>query len=164
MTTDVLELPEPAKAQIGKTFQTLYDTIEEGAVRKYIQAMGDSFERYLDPNDPGRLLYAPPLFVSTLAKYPIGSEPPHTTDGLGGTQETFDVDLPLKRTVVGGQEWELHRLPRIGERVAIETRIADIKRTLGRKSNEMYIVIKEVTYRGTTGDVISVVKHTRVKR
>lgn len=164
MTTEAHELPDFARKQIGRTFPTLYDTVEEGAVRKYLQAMGEAADPYADPRDPTRLRHAPALFLATLAKYPLGSQPPRETDGLGGIQETFDVDLPLERTIVGGQEWDFHRLPRIGERIAVQTRISDIKRTRGRLSNEMYVVTKEITYRDASGELIAVCWHQRVKR
>jgi acyl dehydratase len=156
-------LPAAIAAEIGRTYPPVTEMVEAGAVRRYLQAMGEPFEPYLAADGSGELGFAPPLFLQALGRQPLGTPPPRE-DGLGGTMESNEPDLPLRRAVVAGGEWEFNRPVRIGERITVQMRIANIERKTGRQSGEMYLLTKEMQFLDAAGDPVAVWRHFRVRR
>jgi len=156
-------LPPAVAAEIGRTYPPVSEVVEAGAVRRYLQAMGEPIERYTAPDRPDELVHVPPLFLQVLGRQPLGTPPPRE-DGLGGTMEANEPDLPLRRAVVAGGEWEFYRPVRIGERITIQMRIANIERKTGRQSGEMYLLTKEMLFLDAAGQPVAVWRHFRVRR
>lgn len=152
---------------IGQEMESVTDAVERGAIRRYAQAMGNADPLYLEEEYARRTRYggiiAPPLFLGTLAAYPRGYPEPGE-DGIGGRTAAEQVDLPLKRVVVGGQEWEFFEPVRPGDRITITSRLAELRETVGRESGPMIVNVKESTYTNQAGQVVAICRHTRLLR
>src|SRR5713226_4508197 len=109
MSAEESLIPEEARALVGQVLGVYSEVVERGAIRRYCQAMGNLNPLYLDEEYARDTRYggviAPPLFINSVAVYPPGTPEPGE-DGVGGRIQAEQVELPLKRVVVGGQEWE----------------------------------------------------------
>ncbi|MBI2911578.1 MAG: MaoC family dehydratase N-terminal domain-containing protein [Chloroflexi bacterium] len=160
-------IPDAARAMVGQEMESVTDTIESGAIRRYAQAMGNPSPLYLDEEYARGTRYggviAPPLFLGTLAAYPPGYPEP-SEDGIGGRTAAEQVDLPLKRVIVGGQEWEFFEPARPGDRITVTSRLVELRETVGRQSGPMIVNVKESTYTNQRGQVVAICRHTRLLR
>jgi hypothetical protein len=104
------DLISPAvRRAVGRPYPPIVATIGEKAVRRYCRAVGRPFD--------GRV---PWLFLASLG---ADQAPPSTrADGLSGRATSYPLDIPLERSVVGGQEWDFARRPRLGETLTIDAR------------------------------------------
>lgn len=160
-------IPETPRAMIGRELETVTDTVELGAIRRYAQAMGNPNPLYLDEGYARQTRYggiiAPPLFLGALGAYPPGYPEPGE-DGIGGRTAAEQVELPLKRVLVGGQEWEFLGVVRPGDRITITSRLVELRETVGRQPGPMIVNVKESTYTNQHGQVVAICRHTRLLR
>ena len=160
-------IPDAARAMVGQEMESVSDTVEQGAIRRYAQAMGNTNPLYLDEEyareTPYGGIIAPPLFLGALAAYPPGYPEP-SEDGIGGRTAAEQVALPLKRVIVGGQEWEFFEPVRPGDRILITSRLVELRETVGRESGPMIVNVKESTYTNQHGQVVAACRHTRLLR
>src|SRR5215213_7704339 len=136
---------------IGRPYPPIVATIGEEAVRRYCRAVGRPFD--------GRV---PWLFLASLG---ADQAPPSTrADGLSGRSTSYPLDIPLERSVVGGQEWDFARRPRIGETLSIGARYVSIEERVGRASGPMVITVLEVTFADADGRPVAIQRLTAVRR
>src|SRR5262249_30027796 len=117
----------------------------------YCRAVGRPFD--------GRV---PWLFLASLG---ADQAPPSTrADGLSGRATSYPLDIPLERSVVGGQEWDFTRRPRIGETLTIGARYVSIEERVGRPSARMVITVPEVPFAAADGRRVPTQRLTAVRR
>lgn len=176
-------ITDELRAFIGVTTEAIpaCDPVEQGAVRRFAQAVMDDDPAYAGPGDAGRTdsnaaryggPVAPPLFPAAMFRRPFGApdllqaraaDPDF--DGLAGGPRDGLPDLPLPGYAIlnGGNEVELYRFARHGEQVLQRSRYADIQERES-KSGPMLLVIIETDYVTATGEPLLKARKTIIRR
>ena len=164
-------------AYVGVSTQAEFacDPVEQGAVRRYAQAIMDDDADY-GPDAPGGTPWggpiAPPLFPNHAVRRPLGSpdivqeraHDPHF-DGTGAPSGGLPPIEPLKSFAVlhGGAEFELIRYARHGERVQVTQRYADITEKTSSKGS-MILVTVEAEFRTGDNELLLRARRTVIRR
>ncbi len=132
---------------IGVTLETIVFKVEEGAIQRYAQAIGDSNPLYNDPDFAsktkyGRLL-APPGFTG----WPVKAGRP--TDKLF---EFLVKGGAPPRLLDGGVEFEFIEPVGAGDVLTATTKIANITERETRLGKTMFTTV-EITFVNQKGDV-----------
>jgi N-terminal half of MaoC dehydratase len=152
------------------------DPVETGAVRRFSQAIMDQDEIYAPGGDAGAARYggpvAPLFFPSFMFRRPFGTPDPITErasdphfDGLVASSDNGLPELPLRGLALlnGGAEVEFYRYARHGEVVIQKSKYADISERESR-NGPMLLVIIETEYRTKSGDLLSRIRRTIIRR
>jgi acyl dehydratase len=132
---------------IGVSSEPIIFKVEEGAIQRYAQAIGDPNPWYNDPDYAsktrhGRLL-APPGFTG----WPVKADRP--TDKLF---ETLEKAGAPSRVLDGGVEFEFIDPVGAGDILTATTRIASITERETRLGKTMFTTV-EITFVNQTGNV-----------
>lgn len=73
------------------------------------------------------------------------------------------LPVPLQRVVFGGAEMEFHDRVRVGDRIEVQTTIADVYERVGRSGPAVFAVL-ETTCRRGSGELVTVMRMTSVYR
>ncbi len=164
-------------AYVGVSTATEFacDPVEQGAVRRYAQAIMDEDPDYgadAPAGTPWGGPIAPPLFPNHAFRRPLGApdvvqeraHDPHF-DGTGGQAGGLPAIEPLKSFAVlnGGAEFELYRYARQGERVQVTQRYADITEKVSSKGS-MILVIVEAEIRTADDELLLRARRTLIRR
>lgn len=164
-------------AYVGVAAETEFgcDPVEQGAVRRYAQAIMDDDPSYgpdASASTPWAGPIAPPLFPNHAMRRPFGTPDvvqqratdPHF-DGTGAVGNGLPPIEPLKGYAVlnGGAEFELFRYARHGERVQVTQRYADISERASSKGPMIFVVI-EAEFRTGAGDLLLKARRTLIRR
>lgn len=139
------------RASVGRDFPPVQAVITEEGVRRYCQAFGREYD--------GRV---PWLYLTHL-----GAEQGPAlgrADALSGRAAFFPIDLPLKRVVVGGMEWEYGTRPRIGDALTMIGRYSSLEERRGQHSQSMIVSVLEVRFMSPAGERAATQRLTRVHR
>lgn len=121
---------DEVRAHIGTRGEPRVYEIERGAIRRFAEAIGD-------PN---------PLFNDEAAardtRFGGMIAPPTFCRSLGSGIPQIKLDLPGFRALDGGSEWEYFRPIRPGDRITVQSRIADIRETAGRLGPMVFIAVE----------------------
>ena len=133
---------------IGVSSEPIIFKVEEGAIQRYAQAIGDPNPLYNDPDYAsktryGRLL-APPGFTG----WPVKADRP--TDKLF---ETLAKAGAPPRVLDGGVEFEFIEPVGAGDVLTATTRIASITERETRLGKTMFTTV-EITFVNQTGNVV----------
>ena len=171
-------ITDDVKAMIGleSDWVEACDPVETGAVRRFTQALMDTDPIYGDAAAAAATKYggivAPPLFALHALRPAFGSpdtldrfrdDPDYDGSLRGAMQGLPPLPIPLHRVLNGGNEVEVYRLPRAGERIRIRSKYLDIYQKEG-KSGPMVFLITETTYANEHGDVLIKSLQTRIIR
>lgn len=164
-------------AYVGVSTATEFacDPVEQGAVRRFAQAIMDDDPDY-GPGAPADTPWggpiAPPLFPNHAVRRPFGTpdivqaraHDPHF-DGTGGQTGGLPPIEPLKNFAVlnGGAEFELYRYARQGERVQVTQRYADISEKTSPKG-AMILVTVEAEIRTADDELLLRARRTLIRR
>lgn len=164
-------------AYVGVSTETEFacDPVEQGAVRRYAQAIMDDDPDY-GPDAPTGTPWggpiAPPLFANHAHRRAYGTpdivqdraHDPHF-DGTGKQAGGLPAIEPLKSYSVlnGGAEFELYRYARHGERVQLTQRYADITEKTSSKGS-MFLVTVEAEFRTAAGELLLKARRTLIRR
>ena len=169
-------ITDELRAFIGVTTEAIpaCDPVEQGAVRRFAQAVMDDDPAYAGGGNAARYdgPVAPPLFPAAMFRRPFGApdllqaratDPDF--DGLAGGPRDGLPDLPLPGYAIlnGGNEVELFRFARHGEQVLQRSRYADIQERES-KSGPMLLVIIETEYVTATGEPLLKARKTIIRR
>jgi hypothetical protein len=133
---------------------TAHHLVEASEIRRFHQALMDGAPRYWDPGAAARYggPVAPPGFPVHAVRRAV--DEPDPLDAMD--QPDFDgvdrrlrpglpaVEVPLKRLMNGGYEYELFRYARPGDRVVVRSRYADIYQRNGRTGPIVFVVVEDV--------------------
>lgn len=133
------------------------DPVEQGAIRRFYQAVMDDDPTYWDPTSSGAKRYggvvAPPLFPLHAFRRPPGTPDPLSRvvgdPNFDGVTRDFGLGLPpvpvpLPRLLNGGNEVEVYRLARPGERIRARSRYVDIYQKEGKSGTLVFIMVETV--------------------
>jgi hypothetical protein len=173
-------LMDALRPYIGMTsgIEVACDPVEQGAVRRYAQAIMDE-DPIFGPPAMGGTPYggqvAPPLLPTHLFRRPFGTEDPVQAnandpdfDGFvaaPASSEGLPELLPLKGYALlnGGSEVEFFRYARHGETVTMRSTYADIQEKQTSKG-PIVLVTVESEYRNGHGDLLLKALRTAIRR
>jgi len=143
---------EQARNQIGKTGEARTYEIERGAIRRFAEAIGDPNPIFNDEHEAHHsrfgTMIAPPTFCRSLGS-PI---PSVQLKGLGDSFRGLD----------GGSDWEYLHPIRPGDRITVQSRLADLREAQGRLGPMVFIVM-ETTYTNQFGELCVTQRSTAIR-
>lgn len=153
------------------------DPVEQGAVRRYAQAIMDDDPVFFGPPSDANARYggpiAPALFPTHMFRRAFGTPDDIQThandpnfDGIGAAAAQGLPEIePLKHLGLlnGGLEVELFRYARHGEQVKLKSRYLDITEKETSKG-PMVIVVIETEYRTSAEELLLRVRRTQLRR
>jgi acyl dehydratase len=141
---------EEALKQIGKAAEPRTLEVERGAIRRFAEAVGDENPLFNNDRDARKTRFggmiAPPTFCrSLMAALP-----------------DVKLDMPGFRGLDGGSEWEYFEPIRPGDRITVQSKIADIRESAGRLG-PMVFMTTETTYTNQHGQVCAIQRATGIR-
>lgn len=156
--------------------------IERDDLRRFTQAIMDPDPRYWDEEFARTTRYGaiitPPIYCAYLARKPPPGAPDAVTaifarnmdaDASGGAQESSKGGLPpipthLARVLNGGNEIEVYKYPRLGDRVYSQLTYADITERKASDGSPMLIVTSEIRYTDEQGELLCLMRSSALRR
>ncbi|HLW68989.1 MAG TPA: MaoC family dehydratase N-terminal domain-containing protein [Candidatus Binataceae bacterium] len=141
---------DEVRKQIGKTAEPRTYEVERGAIRRFAEAIGDPnplFNREVEARGSrfGGMI-APPTFCrSMMAAFP-----------------EIKIDMPGNRGLDGGSDWEYFAPIRPGDRITVQTKIADIRESDGRLGAMVFTTI-ETSYTNQFGQLCALQRATGIR-
>ncbi|HEX7488366.1 MAG TPA: MaoC family dehydratase N-terminal domain-containing protein [Anaeromyxobacteraceae bacterium] len=140
------------KSLIGRESEPVLHEVEKGAIRRFVDALGDPNPIYVDEEAARaagyRALVAPPTFPAVLAM-----------------NERFrhSLDLGTRSLLHGEQQIEYGRPILAGDRLTVVSRVADVQERVG-SSGPMDILVLEDEGRDPQGALVFRTRSTLVLR
>ncbi|MBL6598820.1 MAG: MaoC family dehydratase N-terminal domain-containing protein [Alphaproteobacteria bacterium] len=147
-------LSEDALAWIGRSDPPLSVEVSRRDIVKYSISTEQVLEKYLTGDE------APPMFVAGLSRevVPLDDLGP---DGLA--QASLVPDLPLKRVMAGGVEFDFHRTVHPGDVLVFERSLSSLTEKQGR-TGPLIFVTYTINCRTEAGEPVLEQKQTRILR
>lgn len=147
-------LGEEALAWIGRSDPPILVEVSRRDIVKYSISTEQALEKYRKGDE------APPMFVASLAREvaPLDELGP---DGL--VQASLVPDLPLKRVMAGGVEFDFHRTVHPGDVLVFERSLSGLTEKQGR-TGPLIFVTYTIACRTEAGEPVLDQKQTRILR
>jgi len=145
---------DEARSMIGQSDDPITIEVSRRDIVKYAVSTEQTQEKYLAGDE------APPMFVSGLSREiaPLDQLGP---DGL--PQTSLMPDLPLKRVMAGGVEFEFHRKVLPGDTLVFQRTLSEITEKQGR-TGPLIFVTHTITCKTEAGEPVLDQKQTRILR
>tara|TARA_A100001037_G_C15154015_1_gene642306 strand:- start:521 stop:973 length:453 start_codon:yes stop_codon:yes gene_type:complete len=138
------------KETIGKQSAPVKLNIEQGAIIKFAQAIGDTNPLWTDEtvarSGPHGGIVAPPTFLRS----------------LGQVRADFPFDMPFDRALDGGSEWEYFFPVRPGDSITATATILDINEREGRLGT-MIFTKTVVEYQNQLSQIVATQTNTSIR-
>ncbi|MBF6568668.1 MAG: MaoC family dehydratase N-terminal domain-containing protein [Candidatus Binataceae bacterium] len=121
---------DEVRANVGKQGEPRVYDVERGAIRRFAEAIGD-----LNPIFNDEAAARETRFGGMIA-------PPTFCRSMGSAIPQVALDLPGFRALDGGSDWEYFKPIRAGDRITVQSKIADIRETAGRLGPMVFIVVE----------------------
>lgn len=135
---------EMKKAAIGIESKPVVIEIEKGMIRKFAEAIGDANPLWQDEPYAKKSRFqgiiAPPGMVHAAM--------------LLGVRPQLPFEIPVKRRLDGGGDWEYFLPINAGEKLTVVNRISDIKEREGKESS-MVFVTYETDWKNEKGQLVA---------
>ncbi len=142
---------EEALKQIGKAGEARTVEVERGAIRRFAEAIGDPNPVFNSDREARHTRFggmiAPPTFGRSLA-----AAIPDVKLDMG---ESF-------RGLDGGSDWEYFEPIRPGDRITVQTKVADLRESAGRLG-PMVFITTETSYTNQFGQVCALQRSTAIR-
>jgi acyl dehydratase len=127
-----------------------YD-VEKGAIRKFVEAIGDEDPIYRDEQAAQaagfKTIVAPPTFLCTFR-----------------TQELPDLKITFGRVRLnGGNAYEYYKPVYAGDTITVTAKYADVTERTGR-TGSMVFVFTDLTFTNQHGEVVATGRNTGIMR
>ncbi len=143
-------LDEEAKKQIGTASPPQVHEVERGAIRRFAQAIGDPNPLFNDEQQARKTRFggmiAPPTFGRS----------------LGAVIPSIQLKGAGQRLLDGGSDWEYFHPIRPGDRITVQSKVADLRESEGRMGSMVFIVI-ETTYTNQFGELCVTQRSTAIR-
>ncbi|MGH7779189.1 MAG: FAS1-like dehydratase domain-containing protein [Candidatus Binataceae bacterium] len=143
---------EEALKQIGKTGEIHTYEVERGAIRRFAEAIGDPNPLFNDEREARNTRFggmiAPPTFCRSMSAPAPGIELP----AMGKEFRGLD----------GGSDWEYFHPIHVGDRICVQTRLADLRESEGRLGTMVFITM-ETTYTNQFGEICATQRSTGIR-
>ena len=144
--------------------------VEYDPIRRYCAAADDDNPLFLDPGYAATTRYGdvicPPLFVGYFAVpngWPPVSDAPDEQNGAGTLWASAPkVPTPGTRPINLSTEYELLRPVKVGERLSVSTRFADVYIKPIRIDENAFWRVTERTIRTADGEVVAIIRNTGI--
>jgi acyl dehydratase len=141
---------EEALKQIGKTGEPRTYEVERGAIRRFAEAIGDSNPIFNSDREArnsrfGGMIVPPTFYRSLLAPVP-----------------EVKLEMPTSRGLDGGSDWEYFKPARPGDRITVQTKIADLRESDGRLG-PMVFTTTETSYTNQYGEIVALQRSTGIR-
>ena len=134
---------------IGVESEPVTHEVERGAIIKFARAIGDPNPLYNDEEAARETHYggliAPPTFLRSMLSGP----------------SKVEFERPYSAGLDGGSEWEYFEPVRVGDRITVTDRIADLYERQGRLGN-MVFIINETKYVNQFGQTVALQRTTGI--
>ena len=141
------------KDAIGVESDPVVYQIEEGAILRFAEAIGDTNPIFNDKNEAGKTKYggivAPPTFLRSIAH-------------VKAPEPKVQVKSPYPANVDGGSEWEYFEPIKVGDTITATSYLADINERKGGKFGSMLIMVRETKYINQHGTVAALQRTTGI--
>ena len=175
-------LTPEAKALIGQTTDVveMYDVIDKETIRRIIHGIPDQDPRYWDEELAGPRFggtTTPPLLLSYVAR----RKPPWEQDqmdeimdsdwfddsggGMGRQEEALPSlrdAAPVKSHLHAGDEFEIYRYPKVGDRIFYQSRWVDIIEKTGRRGRFL-LITTETRYWNQDDELLLVMRSVGIE-
>jgi acyl dehydratase len=142
---------EEAKKQIGKSGEARTIEVERGAIRRFAEAIGDTNPLFNSESEARYTCFggmiAPPTFGRSLS-----AAIPDVKLDMGDSFRGLD----------GGSDWEYLEPIRPGDRITVQTKIADLRESAGRLG-PMVFITTETSYTNQFGQVCALQRSTAIR-
>jgi len=142
---------EEATKLIGKVGEARTLDVERGAIRRFAEAIGDDNPAFNNEHEARHThfggMIAPPTFGRSLS-----AAIPDVKLDMG---ESF-------RGLDGGSDWEYFEPIRPGDRITVQTKIADLRESSGRLG-PMVFITTETSYTNQFGVVCALQRSTAIR-
>jgi acyl dehydratase len=155
MSTDPIDaesvITDDMRRQIGRVSEPWIVAVEQGAIARYAQAIGDSNPVYRDEDDArasshGGIVAPPGFFGFAVSE-----------------AQSVRLESPFFRHVTGGTELIYERPIHAGERLVATAKLLDLYEKEGRSGvGRMFFQLIETTYRDLNGKVVAVQRTTDI--
>ena len=158
-------LPEEITKFIGQATGVTTYKVEQGAIARYADAVGDPNPLYLDEeyakNSKYGSIIAPPGFFGWPVRQPRSSEEPEVIMGARRGPNFAEIGLP--RVLDGGMEYDFIKPVKAGDTLTAESQIKDIRERTG-STGRMAFLIRETTFTNQDGEVVVKTRSTSIHR
>ena len=141
------------KDAIGVESDPVVYQIEEGAILRCAEAIGDTNPIFNDKNEASKTKYggivAPPTFLRSIAH-------------VKAPEPKVQVKSPYPANVDGGSEWEYFEPIKVGDTITATSYLADINERKGGKFGSMLIMVRETKYINQHGTVAALQRTTGI--
>ena len=141
------------KDAIGVESDPVVYQIEEGAILRFAEAIGDTNPIFNDKNAASKTKYggivAPPTFLRSIAH-------------VKAPEAKVQVKSPYPANVDGGSEWEYFEPIKVGDTITATSYLADINERKGGKFGSMLIMVRETKYINQHGTVAALQRTTGI--
>ena len=138
---------------IGVESDPVVYQIEEGAILRFAEAIGDTNPIFNDKNEASKTKYggivAPPTFLRSIAH-------------VKAPEPKVQVKSPYPANVDGGSEWEYFEPIKVGDTITATSYLADINERKGGKFGSMLIMVRETKYINQHGTVAALQRTTGI--
>lgn len=142
---------EEARKQIGTVAEARTYDIERGAIRRFAEAIGDPNQLFNDEQQARKTRFggmvAPPTFCRSLGS-PIPSVKLNMPSGV--------------RVLDAGSDWEYFVPVRPGDRITVQSKLADLRESQGKLGPMVFIVI-ETSYTNQFGELCLTQRSTTIR-
>jgi 3-methylfumaryl-CoA hydratase len=147
-------LTDEALAWIGRSDPPIYVEVSRRDIVKYAMSTEQILDKYLKGDE------APPMFVASLSRdvAPLADLGP---DGI--PEASLTPDLPLKRVMAGGVEFDFHRTVHPGDVLVFERSLSALTEKQGR-TGPLIFVTHTISCRTEAGEPVLDQKQTRILR
>ncbi|MDO8473092.1 MAG: MaoC family dehydratase N-terminal domain-containing protein [Dehalococcoidia bacterium] len=136
---------------IGRESEAVIWPVERGAIRKVLRALQDNGPQWKDLDDAasGTTVLVPPAYFMSIRA-------PELKD--------VKIDVPLRRSVAGGEEWSFFGPLRmsLGSSVVVKRRLSDIQEKQG-KAGPMLLITYEDRFESETGQALASRRTTLIR-
>ena len=142
---------EEARKQIGTVGEARTYDVERGAIRRFAEAIGDPNPLFNDEQQARKTRFggmiAPPTFCRS----------------LGSPIPNVKLNMPAAfRGLDGGSDWEYFQPIRPGDRITVQSKLADLREAEGRLGPMVFIVI-ETSYTNQFGELCATQRSTAIR-
>ena len=141
------------KDAIGVESDPVVYQIEEGAILRFAEAIGDTNPIFNDKNEASKTKYggivAPPTFLRSIAH-------------VKAPEHKVQVKSPYPANVDRGSEWEYFEPIKVGDTITATSYLADINERKGGKFGSMLIMVRETKYINQHGTVAALQRTTGI--
>lgn len=145
-------LDEETRKQIGATAEPCVHEVERGAIHRFAEAIADPNPLFNQEQEARKTRFggmiAPPTFGRSLGAAIPSVKLKNLPPGL--------------RILDGGSDWEYFQPIRPGDRITVQSKIADLRESEGRLGPMVFIVI-ETSYTNQFGELCVTQRSTAIR-